>query len=120
MATKEDSNLPCATCGHGSHDHAFVSGPKRCYVTGCVCEKYEAPAHHRRIEELFNGGMTNLDQGMAISMEINALKTTQKALKDAFAHRELDGGPKAALEHPLYLQAQARIEELEEELTLLI
>lgn len=62
----------------------------------------------------------NLSKAIEISEEISKLKVVQKDLKDAFYHRALDGGPKAALEHPLYIRAQMRIDELQEELTLLV
>lgn len=61
----------------------------------------------------------DLDRGALIHHQIVELKGIQKDLKDAFYHRELDGGPKAAELHPLYLKAAARIAELQEALTLL-
>ena len=63
---------------------------------------------------------TNLDSAESIISRIDVLKKIQNALKAAFAHRDLDGGPKAALEHDLYIRAQAEIDSLEEELTQLI
>ena len=62
----------------------------------------------------------NLDQAESIITRIDILKKIQNALKTAFAHRELDGGPKAAFNHDLFVAAQAEIESLEEELTQLI
>lgn len=62
----------------------------------------------------------NLEKAAAISAEIESLLSTQKNLKNAFYHRELDGGPKAAMTHPLYIQCQIRIDELQDELTILI
>lgn len=62
----------------------------------------------------------NLNRGVAISEAIDRLKNLQRKLKDAFAHRALDGGAPAAVEHPLYLLAQSEIEDLEESLTQLI
>jgi hypothetical protein len=62
----------------------------------------------------------NLDRAAIIHHQISELRGIQKDLKDAFYHRALDGGPKAAEQHPLYLQAAERILELQEALTLLI
>jgi hypothetical protein len=62
----------------------------------------------------------NITKGLKISKEIQALRQMQKDLKDTFYHRELDGGPKAALTHPLYLAAERRITRLQEEMTLLV
>lgn len=62
----------------------------------------------------------NLDRAEDIITRIDILKKIQNSLKAAFAHRELDGGPKAAMKHELYLKAQAEIESLEEDLTQLI
>ena len=63
---------------------------------------------------------SNLGKAKRIVSEITVLRDIQKALKSAFAHRELDGGPLAALEHPLYLEAEQKIQALEEEFTQLI
>lgn len=63
---------------------------------------------------------SNLGKAVIIQYNIAELKAVQKALKDAFAHRALDGGALAALEHPLYLDAQRAIDRLEEEFTQLI
>lgn len=63
---------------------------------------------------------TNLDQAESIITRIDVLKKIQKCIKDAFAHRELDGGVKAAFDHDLYVRAQVEIDSLEEELTQLI
>lgn len=62
----------------------------------------------------------NLRKGAEIVYAIQSMRNIQRALKDAFAHRELDGGPKAAVNHPLYLQSERRIAQLEEELVGLI
>lgn len=63
---------------------------------------------------------SNLDKAIHIVDEIKKLKDVMNALKGAFVHRELEGGVKAAFDHPLYLDAADKIAELEEELTLLI
>ena len=62
----------------------------------------------------------NLDRAESIITRIDILRKIQNALKAAFAYRELDGGPKAAFNHDLFVAAQAEIESLEEELTQLI
>lgn len=74
----------------------------------------------RKVADDIDEKYTNLDQAEDLINRIGTLKAVQKFLKDAFAHRELDGGAKAALDHELYLQAQAEIDQLEEELTQLI
>lgn len=63
---------------------------------------------------------TNLDRAKEYIAEIHSLRNVQKELKNAFLDQELDGGWRAALEHPLYLQAQASIDALQEQLRLLI
>lgn len=63
---------------------------------------------------------SNLEKGKRIVSEIEQCRGVQQMLKNAFAHRHLDGGALAALDHPLYLDAQKRIEVLEEEFTQLI
>lgn len=74
------------------------------------------PEEFRQQFETYN----NLIRAREISAEIQALKQIQKDLKDAFHHRELDGGARAALTHPLYLDAEKKIAELQEALTILI
>jgi len=63
---------------------------------------------------------SNLDKALGLVTDIARLKDVQRAVKNMFAHRELDGGVKAAFDHPLYTQAEKRIEELEEALIILI
>lgn len=63
---------------------------------------------------------SNLGKALSLVEDITKLRAVQKAVRDMFARRELEGGVKAAFDHPLYLQAQARIEELEEALIILI
>lgn len=74
----------------------------------------------QKVKDELDQTWNNLDQAETIISRIDVLKKIQKCIKDAFAHRELDGGPKAAMEHDLYLRAQSEIDELEEELTQLI
>lgn len=62
----------------------------------------------------------NIEKGIRLSEEIEQLKMMQKNLTSAFHHQQLDGGAKAALEHPLYLAAAERIQKLQVEMTLLI
>ena len=77
---------------------------------------WDAQAVSDELDLTFN----NLDRAESIITRIDILKKIQNALKAAFAHRELDGGPKAAFNHDLFVAAQAEIESLEEELTQLI
>jgi hypothetical protein len=64
--------------------------------------------------------MNNLTQAIDIVDRIAKLKAVQIALKAAFVKDELDGGFKAAFTHPLWLQAQAEIDRLQDELKSLI
>lgn len=63
---------------------------------------------------------TNLDDARAIVAEIHEIRAVQTELRSAFARRELDGGARAAFDHPLYLDAVRALEALHERLTLLI
>jgi hypothetical protein len=75
----------------------------------------------RDLVEAYAGeGPWNLDRARMITTEIMELGTLQGALKAAFRNDELDGGWKAALDHPLYIQAEERIVSLREELRGLI
>lgn len=62
----------------------------------------------------------DLARAAEIVDEVEALKRLQAELRRAFAGDELDGGWKTALEHPIYLKADARITNLHEELKGLI
>lgn len=62
----------------------------------------------------------NLSKAAEIIAEIDECVRVQKALKDAFRNDQLDGGWQAALEHPLYLQAEGRIALLQSQLKELI
>lgn len=64
--------------------------------------------------------MNNLDQAIAIVARIAQCIAVQNELKRAFKDDELDGGWKAALTHPLYLQAEAEVSALRDELKGLI
>jgi len=62
----------------------------------------------------------NLDKAVQIVAELDRLRAVQRELKAAFKNDELDGGWKAALDHPLYQQASERIAALQEDLKILI
>lgn len=62
----------------------------------------------------------NLWRAAEIDDEIRKLEGLQARLKRAFKDDEIDGGWKAALTHPLYLKAEARIASLNDELKGLI
>mgnify|MGYP001252729000 FL=1 len=74
----------------------------------------------QKVSDDLDQSWTNLDRAESIVTRIDILKKIQKCIKDVFAHRELDGGPRAAMTHDLYLRAQTEIDSLEEELTQLI
>jgi hypothetical protein len=63
---------------------------------------------------------TNLDDAVQVVAEIDKVRAVQRELRSAFARSELDGGAKAALNHPLYLEAATRLDELHDELMGLI
>lgn len=65
-------------------------------------------------------GPNDVERATTIVRELNELAGVQSALKAAFKNDELDGGWKTALEHPLYLQAEARKASLQDELKGLI
>lgn len=67
-----------------------------------------------------SGPYGNLDRATEICDEVEGLLRVQGELKRAFKNDELDGGWKTALEHPLYLQAEARKVALQDELKGLI
>lgn len=62
----------------------------------------------------------NLDRANVIVDQIERCRRVQTALKTAFKQQILDGGWTAAIDHPLFRQASARIVELEDELRRLI
>lgn len=64
--------------------------------------------------------LSNLNKAIAVTERIDQLKRVQSAIKFAFKHRELEGGINAAPNHPLHIQAEEEILELQEELTFLI
>lgn len=64
--------------------------------------------------------LTNLERAAAIIAEIEQVRAVQRELRSAFAGSELDGGAKAAVEHPLYQDATRRLAALHEALMLLI
>lgn len=74
------------------------------------------------IGEMYGGDAVewNLGRASMIVNELADLAGVQSALKAAFKNDELDGGWKTALEHPLYLQAEARKASLQDELKGLI
>ncbi|QUE25562.1 hypothetical protein SEA_SADLAD_15 [Microbacterium phage SadLad] len=59
---------------------------------------------------------TNIDDALEIVAEIDRVRSVIRELKAAFAKSELDGGAKAAPSHPLYIQAQAKLDELHDQL----
>lgn len=64
--------------------------------------------------------LTNLDRAVDLIEQIEQIRAVQRELKSAFARSELDGGARAALNHPLYVQAQAKLDELHDALMILI
>jgi hypothetical protein len=70
--------------------------------------------------EGFTEPLTNLDRAIEITTRIAALIDVRRELKATFANRDLDGGPLAALDHPLWEQSTAEINLLREQLTLLV
>lgn len=62
----------------------------------------------------------NLARAMQIVTDIDICRGVLDALKRAFKSQELDGGWKAALTHPLYVDTEAHIASLEDELRGLI
>lgn len=63
---------------------------------------------------------SNLEDALEVVRQIEALRAVQRELKSAFAKSELDGGAKAAPNHPLYIQAQEALDKLHDQLTMII
>lgn len=63
---------------------------------------------------------TNLEDAVDLIVEIDRVRAVMRELKSAFAKSELEGGVKAALRHPLYLQAEDELAELHDQLKGLI
>lgn len=63
--------------------------------------------------------ITNLDRAADIITAIDRARAVQRELKSAFARSGLDGGAKAALNHPLYLDAQDELDRLHDALMIL-
>lgn len=63
---------------------------------------------------------TNIDDASEIVWKIDLLRGVQRELKSAFARSDLDGGAKAALSHPLYIQVQEELDELHDRLMTLV
>ena len=62
----------------------------------------------------------NLANAIQLTWEIQQVRAARDELKRAFALNELDGGVKAAFEHPLYIQAEARLAKLHDQLMMVI
>lgn len=74
--------------------------------------------HH--LETAARAENLSLQKATVIVASIESYRAVQREIKAAFVGDELNGGPKGALTHPLYLLAQARIAELHEEMKELI
>lgn len=62
----------------------------------------------------------SLTKAVRIIDEIELVRGVQRELKAAFTGDELNGGWRAALDHPLWAEADARLTELQDELKGLI
>lgn len=62
----------------------------------------------------FDDDVTDIDRAINYALQIEMCQKAQRELKAAFHHQELDGGAKAALEHPLYLKLEAEIAQYRE------
>lgn len=96
---------------------AVMLGVIVCAALGYSYMKYRDEKRQREEEA---ASRQNIDDALEIVREIDEVRAVQRELKATFARRELEGGAKAALSHPLYLQAQTRLDELHEALTILI
>lgn len=85
-------------------------------------------AHARRsldaptveVGEDFDVEINNLWRAAHLVEQISEVRGVVAELKSAFARNELDGGVKATYDHPLYIQAQARLAELHEQLMMVV
>lgn len=64
--------------------------------------------------------INNLWRAAHLVEQINEMRGVVAELKSAFARNQLDGGVKAAYTHPLYIQAQARLAELHEQMMMVV
>lgn len=63
---------------------------------------------------------TNIDDALEIVAEIDRVRSVIRELKAAFARSELDGGAKAAPQHPLYIECEERLATLHAQLMMVI
>lgn len=87
-----------------------------------VAEWADRPMSRNEARRLLDrsAGWTNRQKAQAIAVEMEELRTIQKELKGAFHESGLDGGWKAALQHPLYVEAEEELKRLREQMMLLI
>lgn len=60
---------------------------------------------------LGDGTYDDIDRAIDYAERIQRCRAAQNELKIAFVKRELDGGAKAAMTHPLFLRLQAEIDQ---------
>lgn len=63
---------------------------------------------------------TNIDDALEIVAEVDRVRSVIRELRAAFARSELDGGVKAAPQHPLYIECEERLAALHEQLMMAI
>lgn len=63
---------------------------------------------------------TSLDDALEIVRDVDRVRAVMRELKAAFARSELDGGVKAAPQHPLYIECEERLAALHDQLMMVI
>lgn len=96
----------------------LITGESVLMTTGELFDS--ADASFTVLRHGYDDEYTNVDRGIEISQRIAAIDAMLGELKRIFAKRELEGGYKAALTHPLWTQCQAERAQLQESLTLLV
>lgn len=96
---------------------ATILGIFVCLFLGYAWHRWREARKQELLEE---AEYSNLVRAKDIVHEIDELRALQRELKSAFKNDELDGGWRAALQHPLYLDAERAIEKLQEQLKILI
>lgn len=100
---------------------ACILGIIVCAFVGWMFWRWaEARKAETTMADMFTAMRTNVDDAADIVWQISIRRDIQRELKSAFARSDLDGGAKAALSHPLYIQVQEELDELHDQLMMLV
>lgn len=100
---------------------ACILGIIVCAFVGWMFWRWaEARQAEAALRDMTAAMQTNVDDAVDLISRIECLRAVQRELKSAFARSDLDGGAKAALSHPLYIQVQEELDELHDQLMMLV